>query len=226
MRKALVFLLVVATASLASARRKPAELPPDPRDIPAEAQLSSTRSFADLDGNGSREVLILVNALTGHEAARSASEVFLAIAGEDAGGTRGELFWVRRLAEATGEPAHDGEITVVDLDGDGGSEIIVTWDRSLSADAVDRWAEIFAVDTLSRPRRVWDGQWEIDTRRDPATPAPERQWLQRDIDYGATRRQAGKAILLRTKQRVLGGEMLDKPKLTLERVDVRLRSYG
>ncbi len=225
MRRLVVIVLVVLGVGTTIAR-KAVHLPADPRDIPVEAQLSATRTQVDLDGDGQREQLILVNALTGRADPRQATEVILAIARLDEGGQRGQLLWVRRVAQETDAPAHSADLMAVDLDGDGGSEILLTWDRSLRASARERWGEVYAVDELARPRRVWEGVWEINTSRDPETPAAERRWFQREVDFGATRRLAGRAILFRNKQRVIAGQPLKEAKITAERVDVRLRSYG
>ncbi|HHN75560.1 MAG TPA: hypothetical protein ENK10_10055 [Acidobacteria bacterium] len=218
----LVVMSIVGAGWAVSARRPAPSLPADPAQIPVEAQLSSTRLRADLDGDGRREVLRLVNALTGADAVEKGSEVALAVYSED-GKT---LLWKRYVMQETGAPAHDGELTAADLDGDGGSELILSWDRSLVADRIDRWAEIYAVDDPRRPRRVWEGSWERDTRRDAATPQAEREWFQCDIDYGATRRLAGRAIVLLKKVRARGGVMLDPPQVSRSTVSLRLRSLA
>ena len=219
-----VVLVVAGIAGYALARK--AGLPVDPRDIPVKAQLSSTRTHADLDGDGVAETLLLVNALTGEEQPERASEVVLAIIGAAADGSRGDLSWTRHVMAGTGHPAHDGELAAIDLDGDGGSEVILSWDRSLSATRVDRWAEIYAVDDPRRPRKVWEGSWLRDTRRDPATPAAEREWFQCEIDYGATRKARGLEIVLRETYKVTGGVLLQAPRTSLRRVGVRLRSLS
>lgn len=200
-----------------------AALPADPRSIPVEAQLSSTKTRADLDGDGVPETLLLVNTLTGEEQPERASEVVLAIISPAADGSRGELVWSRHVMAETGRPAHDGELAAIDLDGDGGAELILSWDRSMSATRVDRWAEIYAVDDPGRPRRVWEGPWLRDTRRDPATPVAEREWFQCEIEYGATRKAKGREIVLREIYKMIGGVVLPAPKSSLRKVGVRLR---
>lgn len=211
-------------AGLALARR--AALPADPRDIPVKAQLSSTKTHADLDGDGVPETLLLVNALTGEDQPERASEVVLAIIGPASGESRGGLLWTRRVMAETGRPAHDGELAAIDLDGDGGSELILSWDRSLSGTRVDQWAEIYAVDDPRRPRKVWEGSWLRDTRRDPATAAAEREWFQCEIDYGATRKARGLEIVLRETYKMTGGVLLPAPRTSLRKVGVRLRSLS
>ncbi|RMG48473.1 MAG: hypothetical protein D6718_01685 [Acidobacteria bacterium] len=224
MERASVFALAaVLLVSLALAGKGSAGLPEDPRDIPREAQLTVTRTTADLDRDGRPEGLILVNAMTGEQDPARASEVVVGITAPDEGDRRGALLWSRHVMSETGRPAHDGELTVVDLDGDGRQELILTWDRSLSPKRIDRWAEIYATEQLRQPRKIWEGAWERDTRRDPRTPAAEREWFRREIDYRATRKAAGRAVVFVKRIGMAAGKAVDPPKGVQERVDVALR---
>jgi hypothetical protein len=222
-RSLVCLLLVAALAAPALGRSRAKELPRDPRQVPHGAQLALTQTKADLDGDGVAEGLVLVNALTGQRDAARATEVILGVTRGT--GERDELQWVRHLMRETGTPAHDGELTAVDLDGDGGSEILLTWDRSLVDRREDRWAEIWVSDGPGQLRKVWDGQWLIDTRFDEQTPPGERTYLEREIDFGATRGAAGKAIVLRTTRGMVDGEVLRRPQVEEERVEVRLRAW-
>jgi hypothetical protein len=220
-----ISVFVLATlllVSLALAGKGNARLPENPEEIPREAQLTSTRAGADLDGDGRDETLLLVNALTGEQSAERAAEVVLGIyaAGEDT-----ELLWVRQVMRETGRPAHDGEVSALDLDGDGASELILSWDVSVSKGVVERYAEIYSMGRPDAPRKVWEGAWARDTRRSTETPSAERELFSREIDYSATRRAAGRAIVFRTTHRVIAGQTLDPPRVVTERVDVSLRSW-
>ncbi|MBP7148794.1 MAG: hypothetical protein KBD01_14765 [Acidobacteria bacterium] len=215
-----VFLAVLV--GLASFAAPGANLPRDPRDVPMAARLEFTRAKADLDGDGVPEGIVLVSALTGEKDATRGSEVILGLVDARAGGDRGPLTWARHVMQETGQPAHGGDITAVDLDGDGRSELILTWNRSLSARKVERWAEIYGGDPRA-PRRIWEGWWERDTRRDPQTPAGDREWVRREVDYGATRREAGRALVLRKIHGMAAGRALEPPREAPERIDVPLR---
>ncbi len=218
-----LFVLSVLVATPAAKKSAP-RLPDDPRDIPYEARLLFTKSKADFNGDGRSEGIVIVSALTGKDKPEEATEVIVAIVGPSVGEERGPLLWVRRVSAATGMPARGGEITAVDLDGDGGAELVLTFERSLREGAVDRWAEIYAIDELTRPRRIWEGAWRRDTRRDKTTPEGEREWFEREIDYGSTRKQAGRALILETRYGMLAGKILSPKKVVKERVDARLRS--
>lgn len=200
-------------------------LPKDPRDIPGPQLLEKTRAGADLDGDGVSEILLLVNALTGAREPEHASEVIVGILGgpEGTGEERAALLWARHVAHETGRPAHSGEIAVVDLDGDGGSELMITWDRATAATKRERWTEIWCMDAPGKMRKVWEGIWEIDTRRDPDTPDTEKQRFSIEVDFGKTRRLAGRGIVLKKTHVVIAGKTLEEPRVTLDTLRVRLR---
>ena len=216
--------LTLALAAWMAYSGKPLRLPDDPRDVPREAQLNRTESAADLNGDGVAETILVVNALTGDADPARGAEVLFAVAEKTTDGRRGKLLWVRRAMQETDRAAHDGDITAVDLDGDARSELIVTWDQSISPDRVERRTEIYTFPDLSRARRVWEGEWERDTRRDPQTPEIQREWFRREIDFGATRRQGGQGLALRKIVNVDGGARIDPPRVTPEWVTVVLRS--
>ncbi len=199
-----------------------AGLPRDPRDVPRVAELTVTRTVTDLDGDGRREGVLLVVALTGEKDPARATEVLLGTWDAE-GGEKGELLWSRHVAAETGQPAHDGEMEILDLDGDGRQEIVLSWDRGLRRGLVDRWAEIWTFPDPRRPVKVWEGPWGRDTRLDRETPADRKESFEREIDYGATRAARGRAIVFRDTWRMIAGKALDPPRVTTKRVDVLLR---
>lgn len=199
------------------------QLPSDPRDIPVKAILTSLHAKADLNGDGPVEEVVLIEALTGKADPAKATEIIVGVAGTAPEGTRGPLLWRYEIAKETGQPAHGGEVATVDLDGDGRSEMILTWDRSVTQGLVDRCGVVWAFENLGAPRRVWEGSWERDTRRHEATPPAEREKYRREIDYSATRREAGRAIVFKKAYGMIAGRPLDPPRVSEERVDVVLR---
>lgn len=225
MRVILVVLaLATVIAAFLSVSGKTLTLPQDPRDVPREAQLAVTEAHADLDGDATAEVILVVNALTGDADPVRGSEVIYGVAQAAAPPARGKLLWSRHIVAETHKAAHDGEITAVDLDGDGKSELVLTWDQSLSSDRKERWGEIYVMSDLARPRRVWEGVWEHDTRSDPETPEAKREWLRREIDYGATRRAAGQGIAFRKVQTVKDGVRINPPRVESEWAPAALRA--
>lgn len=224
---ALVVALTIPVASGVVMAGDGSRLPEDPRDVPTEAVLSQVRSEADLDGDGFKEQLWLVNALTGAREPAEATEVILGVvAGRGPEGERPDLLWSRHVSRETGRPAHHGELTALDLDGDAGAELILTWSRSLDEKVVERWAEIYAIDPPMRPRRVWEGIWRRDTTRKEGLPPDRQHRFTRQIDYGATRSAAGVAIVFEKIVHVAAGRKLDPPKRSQQRVAVQLRPSG
>jgi hypothetical protein len=198
-------------------------VPSDPRDLDRSRQLTITKSKADLDGDRQPEAIMLVNAITGERDLARAYEVVVAIAELDRGTKRGALKWARHIMRDTGQPAHHGELTAVDLDGDGVSELIVTWDRGQTEKGTDRWCEIYSARDLIAPRKIWEGVWEQDRRQDPT--ATEKTWIRREIDFGKTRREAGRALIFSVKTVAAGANSSPTGEPRVERVEVSLRSH-
>ena len=217
-------LTTLLSALMAASAAKTPRLPDDPRDVPREAQLNVVVAKADLNGDGTQEFLYNVNALTGESDPAKGSEVIYGVALAGVGSERGPLLWVRHVMAETGRPAHDGELAVVDFDGDGRSDLLLTWDTSLSANRVERVAEVYTFADPANPRRVWEGWWETDTRRDQDTPESARTFVRRDVDLGATRRAAGKTLVLRKTTTVENGRRLDKPRVEKESFAVSMRA--
>lgn len=217
----LVLIPILAAAALAA--REPKPLPADPRDVDAGAILARTEAEADLDGDREKEGLVLVEVLTGERDPARAAEVILGVIGRARGKERAPLLWSRQVARETGLPAHGGEIAAVDLDGDGGSEIVLTWDRAVVDGQRDRFGEIWACDGPGRFRKVWEGVWEQDTRRDEKRAVSERMRFETTIDYGATRAMAGRGLVLVRTYTVVAGQTLSEPKVTRDEVAARLR---
>ncbi len=211
-------------AGLMAAPPRSTRLPDDPRDVPREAQLAVVQVSADLDADGRPEALLTVNALTGESDPARGSEVMFGVAQGAPKGERGALLWKRYVLAETGKPAHDGDMTAVDLDGDGRTELILTWDRSISAERVERWGEVYVVPDPARPQLVWEGPWEMDTRRDKSVPEARREWFRRDVDYRATRGEAGQAIVFRITRHVEGGVKVEPPRNESEWAKVSLRA--
>jgi hypothetical protein len=216
--------LLLAAGSLARAAEGVATVPADPRQVPVGARLNYTRSSADLDGDGKPETLVIVTAMTSEKDPAKGTEVIVGVIEGKVPADKGALLWSRHLMAATGKPAHGGDLQAVDVDGDRRNELILTWDRSLTAEKVDRWGEIWVFDELARPRRVWEGQWELDTRQDPGTPVASREFMRRSIDYGATRKAAGRAIVFTKTFGMSAGRALAPPRVVTERVDLALRT--
>lgn len=209
-----------------AAKRAP-QLPDDPRDVPREAQLTMTKTKADLDGDGHNEELLLVNALTGNKDPAKASEVIVGVVAPQTNkGRRGALLWSMRISQQTGAAAHNGNIEILDLDGDGNSEMVLSWDRSVRGESVSRWAQIYAMKSPASPSMVWEGVWEQDTRRDTQISATDKEWFERSIDYSGTRKAAGRAIVFRKIHKVIAGKTLEPPRVVSERVAVALRHVG
>jgi len=216
--------VLIAVQGIAHAVEGVATVPPDPRQVPVGARMNYTRSSADLDGDGGSETLVIVTAITRDKDPAKGTEVIVGVIEGKAPADKGALLWTRHVVAATGRPAHGGDLQAVDIDGDRRNELILTWDRSLTAEKLDRWAEIWVFDDLSHPRMVWEGQWELDTRKDPETPVAAREFMKRSIDYGATRKAAGRAIVFSRSYGMTAGRALNPPRLVAERVDVGLRA--
>ncbi len=216
-------LLLAGTPGILAAAETIAKAPEDPRQVPVQARMSYTRSSADLNGDGLAETLVIVTAILRETDPAKGTEVIVGVIDGSEPPEKGKLLWSRQIRAATGMPAHGGDLQAVDLDGDRKNEIVLTWDRSLTAEKTDRWGEIWVFDSLAAPRRVWEGQWELDTRRDPKTDVGAREFMKRSIDFGQTRRAAGRAIVFSKSIGMTAGRALNPPRVVAERIDVNLR---
>jgi hypothetical protein len=213
---------LVVFASLATLTVAARGLPDDPRETTPKQRLDYIETRADLDGDGRQEGLVFMNALTGRDDPNEATDVMLGVFEDSADAP---LLWSRRIAVETDAPAHSGDFYAVDLDGDRGSEIVLTWDTSMREGRVARHAEIWTIDPPMKPRRLWEGEWEMDTRSDESVPVGSREWFRVEIDFAKTRALAGRGIVLARTHRAIAGRVLDEPKVTYKRLDVRLRAW-
>jgi hypothetical protein len=178
---------------------------------------------ADLDGDGEKEQVVLVNWLTGKTDVATAIDVILAAYGGPE--EPGPPLWVRSVLDETGGPCHHGELGAADIEGDGASEFMVTYGTSSGPDHTRRSGELFRWEK-GTARLVWTGTMELDTSRDPETPAAEREVYRRTIDLARTLGSRGRTLYFTKEVRVAAGVELPEPRVLTESVVLPPRKDG
>lgn len=182
-------LLVIASLSLGAGEV-------DPLSVETKWVISRTLLSADLDGDGIQEQVVLVNRLTGKREEATALDVLIGIYRDS--GNEAPPLWSRSILRATGGPCHGGEVILVDLEGNGPPELLLSYSVSVDSTRRERHGELFRWEG-GTARMVWSGILELDTSRDEGTPPAERTRFKRELDLPRTLAARGRTLFL-TKQ--------------------------
>jgi hypothetical protein len=115
----------------------------------------------------------------------------------------------------------NGDLLVMDIDRDGISEIIVSFDDYSDPLIERRMAEIILHDG-QKLDTGWSGLVEYDaTKAARDLPVERRDRYVRDFDWGNTMRTRGATLFLRKKVIAVAGERLPEPRIVEETFDLR-----
>lgn len=182
--------------------------------IKATDVLNGTVLAAQVLPGTEKQVVALVTYFTGSrgdaDAVNVRLEVFLR-RGEEL-----ESVYSRDFGKENGGFVGRGEIEIVDLDGDGVQEIIVSYDLAKDRLIDDRRAEVVTRDGAAF-RMVWSGSVRYDaTRAAREVPLERRDRYVREIDVPGTRRTKGVSVVFKKTTLSVAGERLPEPKTTVE----------
>jgi len=161
-----------------------------------------------------KQVAAVVSYLTGKKGADDAVNVRLEVFAT-AGGSLASIY-SRDLGEESGGYVGQGDLELVDLDGDGVNEIILTWDTFQEPLIDERRGEvIFHRD--GGFEAMWSGSMEYDaTRAARKVPAERRDRYKREIDVVATLKSKGSTLFTNKTVIAVAGERLPEPKVVVE----------
>lgn len=211
---------ILVLSAPASAAGDPVD---DPRGLKGGRVLGRTLMTADLDGDGDKEQVVLVNWLTGKKDVERAFDILLAVyrSPEDPG----PPLWTRSVLATSGGPCHHGDLGLADLEGNGASEMWVTYDASPREEARERRGELYRWET-GEARLIWAGVLERDNTRDPQTPDTEKEAFKRQADLAKTLGARGKSIFFEKTVRVAAGVELPTPRVIAESAPLPPRRDG
>jgi hypothetical protein len=195
----------------------------DPRSLKGGRVLGRTLMTADVDGDGDKEQVVLVNWVSGKKDVREAFDILLAIyrSPEDPG----PPLWTRSVLEESGGPCHHGDLALADIEGNGASEIWVTYGASGREEAREKRGELYRWET-GGARLIWAGVLERDNTRDPETPDSEKEMFKRQPDLAKTLGARGRSIFFEKTVRVAAGVELPTPRVIAESAPLPPRRDG
>jgi hypothetical protein len=162
----------------------------------------------------SKQVVAVVTYLTGKKGEDDAVNVRLEVFAT-AGDTLSSIY-ARDLGKENGGYVGQGDLELVDLDGDGINEIILTWDTFREPLIDERRGEIifFRGDGFET---LWSGTMKYDaTRAARKVPLERRDRYKREIDIVATLRTQGVTLATNKTVIAVAGERLPEPKVVVE----------
>ncbi len=161
-----------------------------------------------------KQVVAAVTYMTGKKDKADAVNVRLEVFATS-GGTLTSIY-SRDLGSENGGYVGRGELEIVDLNGDGVSEIIITYDNYRDTLVQERRGEVLLYG-VNGFERVWDGLMKYDaTRAARSVPAERRDRYRREVDVVETLRTKGDALVMKKTMIAVAGERLEHPKVVLE----------
>jgi len=127
----------------------------------------------------------------------------------------------RDLGAENGGYVGQGEIEIVDLDGDGVAEIVVTYDNFVDSLIDERLGTVLTYGSGGF-RAIWNGAVKYDATRAARTvPADRRDRYKREVDITETLRTQGESLVMKKTVIAVAGERLQEPKVILETYPLR-----
>lgn len=161
-----------------------------------------------------KQVVALVTYLTGKRDDAGAVNVRLEIFNRD--GEALESLYSRDYGKENGGYVGRGELELVDLDGDGASEIVVTYDNAKNRVVDERRGEVL-LHEAGGFRSAWSGSMLYDaTRAARELPVERRDRFTRKLDPAQTRRTHGASLVFVKTTIAVAGERLAEPKTATE----------
>jgi hypothetical protein len=166
-----------------------------------------------------KQIVAMVTHFTGKKGEADAVDVRLEVYRRDGGAL--VSVYSRDYGRESGGFVGRGEIELLDLDGDGASEIVVSYDQLGSPLVQRRAGEVIVLDP-SGFRVAWSGDLEYDaTRAARDVPQDRRDRFVRTLDPTATMRTRGITLFMTKKVIAVAGERLPEPKVVRETFPLR-----
>ncbi len=166
-----------------------------------------------------KQVVAMVTYFTGKKDEANGVDVRLEVFRRD--GNALASLYSRDYGKENGGYVGRGDVELVDLDGDGVAEIVVTYDHLANPLVQQRVGEVIVRDP-SAFRVAWSGDMEYDATRDARGVPPERRdRFVRKLDPAATLKTHGITLFMTKKMIAVAGERLAEPKEVRETFPLR-----
>lgn len=187
--------------------------------VPPEGVLQGTILQSRILPGNEKQVVAMVTYLTGKKEEADAVGIKLAVFRKD--GEKLRAVYERDFAKENGGYVGRGELELVDLDGDGRSEIVATWDNARSKVVEERRGEIVVMQAESFVV-AWSGAMSYDaTKAAREVPAERRDRYTRKLDIRATLRTRGITLFMTKTLTHVAGERLPEPRNVQETFPLR-----
>lgn len=192
-------------------------IPPEGRNV-----LSRTTLKSDVTDAPGKETVVLTEFLTGKSEEADAIDVILTVYENRQEGA--VPTWGRDYLKEWGGPLAGGELSLVDLDGDGRNEIMVSMHHGDDPGRVNVEAEILWAVGGSFVR-AWNGPIRVDTSG-ADLPVERRERYTREIDFDRTTRTRGGMIFFNKKISMTAGVQIEPASVIGESFPLRARPSG
>lgn len=166
-----------------------------------------------------KQVVSVVTYFTGKREEAEAVSVRLDVLRRE--GSRLVSVYTRDFGKEKDGHVAGGDLELVDLDGDGANEIIVTYDDYGDPLIQQRSSEVIVHGTTGFGT-AWSGVVEYDATKAVRTiPAERRDRYTRAVDIPATMRTRGITLMVQKTMIAVAGEQLEQPKVVQETFPLR-----
>jgi hypothetical protein len=187
--------------------------------IKATAVLSGTVLTARVLPGEDKQVVAVTTYFTGKKDEARGVNVRLDVYRRDAGAL--VSVYTRDYGAENGGYVGRGELELVDLDSDGVSEIVVTYESSKEKLVRERKGEVLVRDP-SAFRVAWAGSMELDaTQAVRDVPVERRDSLRRKLDLASTLKTRGITLFFTKTMIAVAGEKLPQPQSVQETFPLR-----
>jgi len=183
--------------------------------------ISATQTTSQVLPGDDKQLVCLVAYFSGKTEKTAAIKLRLAVLERSDG--EHTLVWEQDFSAKYGGDVGEGNLELLDLDRDGRSEIVVTFDLFSDPLIRQRFGEVIVWDE-ERFKTGWSGPFEYDaTKAVRDVPVERRDHFIRELDLINTLRTRGVTLFFNKTMIAVAGERLVEPKVVEETFPLRKR---
>jgi hypothetical protein len=183
--------------------------------------ISGTQTTAQVLAGDEKQIVCLVAYMSGKKE-KTSIKLHLAVL-ESLDGKKHKLIWEQDLSAKYGDSVGEGNLELLDLDRDGQSEIVISFDLFTDPLIKQRFGEVIVWDE-DQFKTAWSGPFEYDaTKSVRDVPVERRDHFVRELDLVNTLRTRGVTLFFNKTMIAVAGERLVEPKVVEETFPLRKR---